>query len=283
MIEFDNVYFKYAKEQDFVLKNISFKIAPGELVSIVGNNGAGKTTLVKHLNGLLRPTKGVVKINGEDISNKTISKMATIVGLAFQNPNHQLFAHSVYEELEFGPKNLGVSEEERKKSIAKIVEQFQIEHLLSRSPIELSGGERRIVAIASVLTMDQKILVLDEPTYGQDYRQKKRLGEYLQTLIKEGVTVIVVSHDVDFIIDFIPRVIVLADGEIIADGQTPNIFSQKDILNQASLIHPILMDLCLKIREFFPDFAINVSEEEVIQQILQIRPHHGYFAKGQGE
>ncbi|MBD3191341.1 MAG: ATP-binding cassette domain-containing protein [Candidatus Heimdallarchaeota archaeon] len=283
LIEFENVCFRYTKEQEYVLKNISFTIDAGELVGIVGNNGAGKTTLVKHLNGLLKPKKGIVKINEEDISHKPISKMATLVGLAFQNPNHQLFADSVYKELEFGPKNLGLPEEERKRIINEIVEQFQIDHLLSRSPIELSGGERRIVAIASVLTMNQKILVLDEPTYGQDYRQKQRLGEYFQELSKKGVTVIVVSHDVDFIIDFIPRVLVLADGEIIADGKTPEVFSQKEILNQAALTHPILMDLCIKIQEIFPDFPIKVSEKEILQQILQFSHSEKSLTKAKGE
>ena len=183
MIEFTDVSFKYNGNSNPILKNISFQIQKAEFVAIVGKNAAGKTTLLKHIIGLLRPQHGTVKIDGIDISKIPISKIAAKVGLAFQNPNHQLFASTVYKELEFGPKNLEVNKEERKQVIEQLAREIRIEHLLERNPLELSGGERRIVAIASVLTMNQKILVLDEPTSGQDYIQKKRLGEFLKNLV----------------------------------------------------------------------------------------------------
>jgi len=177
MIEFENVSFNYEKKGRTILNDISFKIERGEFVAIVGKNGAGKTTLLKHINGLLKPTNGQVKIEGEDIIKKPISEMAMKIGLAFQNPTHQLFAESVKKELEFGPKNMNIEPEVIEKKIQKIAEHFEIIHLLDRNPLDLSGGEQRLVSIASVLTMDQDILVLDEPTFGQDYRQKK--PEYL--------------------------------------------------------------------------------------------------------
>ncbi|MHA1156711.1 MAG: energy-coupling factor ABC transporter ATP-binding protein, partial [Candidatus Heimdallarchaeota archaeon] len=191
MIEFENVSFRYDPKTDYVLNDITFKINKAEFVAIVGKNGAGKTTLIKHFNGLLKPNEGIVRINGLDIAKEPISKMASIIGYSFQNPNHQLFAQNVKKELEFGPNNLKVEESTRDTTIQKLVDTFQINHLLERSPFELSGGERRLVSIASVLTMNQQVLVLDEPTYGQDYRQKKRLGSFLKKLTDEGITVIV--------------------------------------------------------------------------------------------
>ncbi|MFW9923100.1 MAG: energy-coupling factor ABC transporter ATP-binding protein [Candidatus Thorarchaeota archaeon] len=270
LIEFENVCFKYKKSSENVLNDISLKVADGEFIAIVGKNGAGKTTLIKHINGLLKPSSGKVKINGEDIIKTPISKMATIIGLAFQNPNHQLFAQTVKKELEFGPKNLGYQEEEREKTTEKIVKTFNIEHLLERSPMELSGGERRLVSIASVLTMNQQILVLDEPTFGQDYIQKKRLGDFLQALVKEGITVIIVSHDMDFILDFAPRTIVLVEGKIIADGITRDILMNESLLEQADLVPPILLSLSNSIRKFEPNFPLDISSEQVISNIRNL-------------
>jgi len=244
MIDFRDVSFKYDKKADEeVLKGVTFRIEPGELVALVGKNGAGKTTLLKHINGLLRPTSGEVWIDGENIKKKPVSKLAQIVGLAFQNPNHQLFAEIVEKELAFGPKNLGIPSEEWKQKIEEIATIFNISHLLQKNPLELSGGERRLVSIASVLTMGQKILVLDEPTFGQDYRQKKRLGNYLTTLGKKGITVFIVTHDIDFILDYFPRVIVLVDGQIIADGPTLEVLLDNKLLQQADLEKPILFEL----------------------------------------
>ena len=267
MITFQNVFYRYENELKDVLSDVSFHIAKSEFVAIVGKNGAGKTTLVKHFNGLFRPRSGFVKIDGRDIIKNPISKMAAIVGLAFQNPNHQLFAATVSEELAFGPKNLGIKKEERIDLVNLIAKKFNIEHLLERSPHELSGGERRLVSIASVLTMNQQILVLDEPTYGQDYRQKKRLGEFLQELSNSGITVIIVSHDVDFILEFVPRTIVLNDGKIIEDNKTEKIFSNKELMDAADLTSPILLQLSHSLQEFEHKFPIEIFDYRVIENI----------------
>ena len=270
MIEFDNVSFKYLPKADNVLIDVSFKIEKAEFIAIVGKNGAGKTTLVKHINGLLKPNTGIVKINGEDIAKEPISKMATIVGFSFQNPNHQLFATTVKKELEFGPKNLKIDEISREKTIKELVELFNIDHLLERSPFELSGGERRLVSIASVLTMNQQILVLDEPTYGQDYRQKQRLGSFLEELTKKGITVIIVSHDMDFILDFVPRTIVLSKGKVLADGETKNILSDEGVLENTDLARPILLDLALSLKELNEKIPLTFNEEEIIENIIAL-------------
>ncbi len=270
IIEFENVSFTYNKKDELVLRNVTFSVKKGELIAFVGRNGAGKTTLIKHINGLLKPAEGEVRVNTENIIKKPISEMAKIVGLAFQNPNHQLFAETVKKELEFGPKNLGIDKEEREKIVQDVVKQFNITHLLERSPLELSGGERRLVSIASVLTMNQQILVLDEPSFGQDYRQKEMLGNYLKELSDNGMTIIVVSHDIDFILEYIPRVIVLLQGEIIADGATVDILSDDDLIRKSDLDRPILLDLVDSIKSKYPEFQPFLKETMIADNLLII-------------
>lgn len=270
MIEFIDVSFSYDKKGITVLNNLTFKIEKGEFVAIVGKNGAGKTTLLKHINGLLRPTIGEVKIEDEDIIKKPLSEMAMTVGLAFQNPNHQLFAETVMKELEFGPKNLGSDPNEIEEKTLEIAEHFGITHLLERNPLELSGGERRLVSIASVLTMNQSILVLDEPTFGQDYRQKKRLGNFLTSLTEKGITVIVVSHDLNFILDFAQRIIVVSHGEIIKDGSTFDILSDETLLEKSDLAQPVLLNLAINLRKRFDDFPLSYISDELVENLKQI-------------
>ncbi|MBN1328767.1 MAG: ABC transporter ATP-binding protein [Candidatus Heimdallarchaeota archaeon] len=275
MIEFKSVSFSYEKKGRVILNDINLTIDKGELVAIVGKNGAGKSTLIKHVNGLLRPTAGEVFVNGENIQKKRLSEMATIVGLAFQNPNHQLFAETVQKELEFGPKNLGINDKERKELAYLMAEQFQITHLLEKNPLELSGGERRLVSIASVLTMNQQILILDEPSFGQDYRQKNRLGNYLQDLRRKGMTVLIVSHDIDFILEFIPRIVVLNNGNIIADGYTKDILMNKLIIEEADLDTPILLDLQEELMKNFASYKLHFEDSSFYENIKQLLVEHG--------
>ncbi|NHK29728.1 MAG: ABC transporter ATP-binding protein [Asgard group archaeon] len=268
MIEFRSVNFTYEKGRKNVLNDISLNISKGELVAIVGKNGAGKTTLLKHINGLLKPNSGEVWINGESIKKKRISEMAQIVGLAFQNPNHQLFAETVEKELAFGPKNLGIDLEERKKLANDIAEKFNISHLLDRNPLDLSGGERRLVSIASVLTMNQQILALDEPSFGQDYKQKRKLGNFLQELSSNGITVVVISHDLDFILEFIPRVIVLDYGQIIADNKTIDILSDKSLLEKTDLITPVALNFLEDLKQHFYDLPKSFDNHYIVQELV---------------
>lgn len=270
MIEFIDVSFSYDKKGTTVLNNLTFKIEKGEFVAVVGKNGAGKTTLLKHINGLLRPTIGQVKIEDEDIVKKPLSEMAMTVGLAFQNPDHQLFAETVLKELEFGPKNLGSDPEKIEEKIQEIAEHFRITHLLERNPLELSGGERRLVSIASVLTMNQSILVLDEPTFGQDYRQKKRLGNFLKSLSEKGITIIVVSHDLNFILDFAQRIIVVSNGEVIKDESTFDVLSDETLLEKSDLAQPVLLNLATNLRKRFDDFPLSYNSEEFVENLKQI-------------
>jgi energy-coupling factor transport system ATP-binding protein len=270
MIELQSVDFSYTKRDKLVLDSISFQISKGEIVAVIGRNGAGKTTLLKHLNGLLKPSNGAVIIDGENIKKERISKLAQVVGLAFQNPNHQLFAETVEKELAFGPKNLGVDKEERLILAHKIAKQFGITHLLDRNPLDLSGGERRLVSIASVLTMNQKILALDEPSFGQDYKQKLKLGNFLNELSKSGITIIFVSHDIEFVYNFADRVIVMKNGQIIADDTKQVIFKNRELLEQADLLVPIYLQLLDELQEKitnFPSTSLDKKLDEIVQKI----------------
>jgi energy-coupling factor transporter ATP-binding protein EcfA2 len=268
MIEFRSVNFTYEKGRENVLNDISLNIAKGELVAIVGKNGAGKTTLLKHINGLLKPNSGEVWINGENIKKKRLSEMAQIIGLAFQNPNHQLFAETVEKELAFGPKNLGIDLEERKKLVDDIAEKFNISHLLDRNPLDLSGGERRLVSIASVLTMNQQILALDEPSFGQDYKQKRNLGKFLQELSSNDITVVIISHDLDFILEFIPRVIVLDNGQIIADNKTIDILSDKSLLEKTDLITPVALNFIEELKQLYFEIPRSFDNHCIVQELV---------------
>ncbi|MHA1213096.1 MAG: energy-coupling factor ABC transporter ATP-binding protein, partial [Candidatus Heimdallarchaeota archaeon] len=173
-------------------------------------------------------------------------------------------------ELEFGPKNLGIKDEELSKLALDIAKEFQITHLLEKNPLELSGGERRLVSIASVLTMNQQILVLDEPSFGQDYRQKKRLGLFLQSLTERGVTVLIVSHDIDFILDFAPRLIVLKDGTIIADGKTRDILSNKSLIEESDLDVPLLLELQEELKTVTDKASTFTDEASTFQFIMNL-------------
>lgn len=173
IIEIRKLWFKY--EDVFILKDINIDIYRGERVAILGENGAGKTTLIKHFNGLLKPTRGYIKILGKDTREKSVAELSREVGIVFQNPDHQLFAETVWEEVAFALKNFGYSKEIIKKRVKWALEVMGLSQYSNNSPFSLSDGERKRLAIASVLCYDPDIIVFDEPTVGQDFYQKERL------------------------------------------------------------------------------------------------------------
>ncbi|MEM3506943.1 MAG: ATP-binding cassette domain-containing protein [Candidatus Bathyarchaeia archaeon] len=220
------------------LNGINLKIYEGEFIGIIGQNGSGKTTLVKHFNGLLKPTKGRVIVESMDTGKATIAELSTKVGYVFQNPDHQISQSTVYDEVAFGPRNLGLSESEIKERVSSALKAVGIEKLSNRHPLLVSKGERQRIAIASVLAMKPKILIVDEPTTGQDYRQSKEIMELITSLNKEGRTMIVISHNMKLIAEYVQRVIVFSQGKIILDGPTRYVFSQHEILKEAFIRPP---------------------------------------------
>ena len=242
MIEVENLCFAYPNGKD-VLHNVYLKVQDGEFIAVMGENGAGKTTLVRHFNGLLKPSKGRVLVDGIDTKKSSVASLARIVGLVFQNPDHQLFCETVKDEVAFSLKNFGYPEEIVERRVRGILETLDLTSYMDSSPFMLSGGERKRVALASVLVWNPKHVVLDEPTIGQDYQQKDRLRNFILQLNTQGKTVIVVTHDVEFIAECKPRVVVLSRGRIVGDGPAVDILTDESIVNKASLVRPQISKL----------------------------------------
>jgi energy-coupling factor transport system ATP-binding protein len=227
------------------LRSVSLQISPGEQVAIVGQNGAGKTTLVKHMNGLLRPTSGSVFIGGWDTRNRSVAQLAARVGYVFQNPDDQLFQSRVTTEVMFGPKNLGWESSRAEARSLAALQQVGLEDAADRHPYDLSPGERKRVALAAVLAMDTPVIVLDEPTTGQDYAGVRLVGEIVDALNREGKTVITITHDIDFCAERFERVIVMGEGEVLLDGPVREVLAQAEVLAQTFVEPPQMMRLAL--------------------------------------
>lgn len=220
------------------LNKINLIINKGDFIAIMGQNGAGKTTLIRTLNGLLRPIKGQIFINGENISTKTIANISKNVGIVFQNPMHQLFSSTIEEEIKFSLKNLDLSREEVQTKTQNILKQFNLEKYKERSPFNLSGGESKKLALASIICRNPQILIFDEPTLGQDAKEIKFLINLLEREREAGKTIIIVTHNIEFSLEYIPRTILMSEGNIIADGPTRYILANKHLITKTSLILP---------------------------------------------
>ncbi len=218
----------YRLEGKEILKEVSFELRSGEAVAIIGRNGSGKTTLIKHLNGLLRPTAGRVTFKGEEIAGKAPSELASHVGLSFQNANDQFFKYRVKDEILVGPRMLGKLKGDWLEEIWDLLD---LRTLLDRSPYRLSEGEKKRVALASILAMQPEVLVLDEPTSGQDGRFRETLAILLGEFRDRGFTVLMATHDLDFARATADRWVILHEGRVVADG------SPRDLLNDRQLIH----------------------------------------------
>jgi len=251
MISTENVSFRYTGGTD-VLKNVNLQIKDGEFVAIMGENGAGKTTLVKMFNGLLKPTEGTVLVDGVNTREKSVAQLSRDVGLIFQNPDHQLFAETVAEELAFSLRNFGFKEDTIQRRVTSLLTTLDLNRYEKSSPFVLSGGERKRVALAAVLAWDPKHVVMDEPTIGQDYLQKDHLRNFIVQIISQGKTVVIVTHDVEFVAECRPRVVLLSKGKIIADGPAAEILTNTQTVQQASLVMPQIATLMKSLKDFNP-------------------------------
>ncbi|MFX0026073.1 MAG: energy-coupling factor ABC transporter ATP-binding protein [Candidatus Hermodarchaeota archaeon] len=256
------------------LKNISLNIDKGEFLAIMGQNGAGKTTLIRTLNGLLRPSKGVIYIEGEDISLKTVATLSKRVGIIFQNPMHQLFSNTIEDELKFSLKNLGLNKEEIRVNIDTFLEKFNLSKYRERSPLNLSGGESKKLAIASIICRDPRILIFDEPTLGQDAKEIKFFIDLINHELTKNKTIVIVTHNVEFTMEYIPRTVLMTDGKIIADGPTKDVLSNKKLLKESSLIMPQIYQLKNELRNIGFDIP-----EEIYRESDMINFLSGYLKK----
>jgi energy-coupling factor transport system ATP-binding protein len=269
MIQTEDLKFAYPGYSE-VLRGIDLTVNDGEFVAIMGENGAGKTTLVKTFNGLLLPTAGRVKVDGVDTRESSVARLSKDVGLVFQNPDHQLFSETVREELAFSLRNFGYGEDTIQRRVGTILETLDLTRYSDSSPFVLSGGERKRVALAAVLVWNPKHIILDEPTIGQDYQQKDRLRNFIVQLNAQGKTVIIITHDVEFVAECRPRIVLLSKGFIIGDGPAEDLMSDEQLLDKASLTRPQIGALMHQLRDFgLPDRAIDVySAEQAILRAL---------------
>jgi energy-coupling factor transport system ATP-binding protein len=273
IIQAEDVVYTYPSGVQ-ALRGVSLTIHKGEFVAIMGENGAGKTTLVKHFNGLLRPQEGSIKVDGDDISRESVATLARKVGLVFQNPDDQLFSENVESEISFALNNFGFDGDVVEKRVDWALNLLDIEQYRKSSPFILSGGERKRVALASVLAWDPEVVVLDEPTIGQDYAQKERLRHFLMQLRIQGKTTIIVTHDVEFVAECSPRIVLMADGGIIADGTAKEIMTDAEAMERASVSPPEITKIFSRLsRHGLPGDVLGVDEAiEVLMRLKEAGP-----------
>lgn len=242
MIQVSNVSFKYQNKY-LALKDVSLNIEKGEKVAVIGENGAGKTTLMKLLNGLLKPSTGEVLVADQNTSKKTTAQLASTVGYVFQNPDDQIFNSNVYEEVSYGLRMKKLDEKTVVENTKKAIQLTKLENEINTHPYCMPYSQRKFVTLASIVAMDTDVIILDEPTAGQDYASIQLIGEIVETLSQSGKTIIVITHDMDFVYNNFDRTIIMADKEIHFDGSTQQAFKSDDILKQAKVNKPYIQRL----------------------------------------
>ena len=254
------------------LKKVNITIKKGERIAIMGPNGAGKSTLFSHFNGLSEPTSGHVEIDGEKIifERDELLKVRQKVGIVFQDPNDQLFAPTVKEDVAFGPMNLGLDYDEVNSRITEALELVGMSGFEDKTPHHLSGGQQKRVAIAGIVAMKPEIMILDEPTAGLDPEGVDKVLNILNNLNKEGISIVISSHDIEMVNHFADKIYVLYGGEIIASGDKHQIFSDKELLKKAHLKAPITTEILYKLKEKGLDVDTEkISIDETVEEILK--------------
>ena len=258
-IAIDKLWFSYADRA--VLRDINLEVSEGEFVAIMGRNASGKTTLVRHLNGLLLPSKGRVIVDGIDTRDSSVAELSRYVGYVFQNPNDHLFADTVEEEISFSLRNIGTKPDEITPLVEQAMATFGLTRYRRSYPRYLSGGEKQRVALASVLVAQPRVIVLDEPTRGMDWQLKKELMDFLDDYRRQGNTVIMVTHDVEMVAECADRVILLSEGKIVVDG------SKREVLPKALLFSPQINRLAQALVNYgIADTTLTV--DEMMRQII---------------
>ena len=244
IIEADKIVYEYP-DGTKALENVDFHVEEGKIVALLGPNGAGKSTLFLHFNGILEPTSGTVKIDGEPIKydKKELMKVRQKVGIVFQNPDDQLFAPTVMEDVAFGPMNMNLPKEEVDARVKEALEKVGMSGFEKKPPHHLSGGQKKRVAIAGILAMKPKIMVLDEPTSGLDPKGASHILQLLYQLNKEGMTIVISTHDVDLVPLYASTVYILSKGEIIKEGSPQTVFEDVEIIRAANLRLPRIAHL----------------------------------------
>lgn len=259
IIEVKSLYHTYPSGFE-ALKGVDIVVKAGEFVAIMGQNGSGKTTFAKHLNGLLRPTKGQIIINGMDTRKKRISQLARDVGYVFQNPDHQIFCDTVEMEVAFGPRNLGLEAQEVDNRVHEALKTVSLLDCKAINPKQLSKGQRQRVAVASVLSMKPKILIVDEPTTGQDYQDGIEMLDIIKKLNRNGHTILFITHDMQLIAEYANKVVVFHDGKILMHKDTRDAFRETDTLRRSYLSAPSITRLSQRFPSIYPETVLTISE-----------------------
>ncbi|EYE87727.1 cobalt ABC transporter ATP-binding protein [Fervidicella metallireducens AeB] len=278
-IKIENLTYKYMIGTPFektALNDVSLEIKKGEFIGLIGHTGSGKSTLIQQLNGLLKPTSGEIYIDGESITSKgaNLKQIRQKVGLVFQYPEHQLFEETVYKDIAFGPKNLGLTDDEIEKRIKRAMKVVSLDYdkYKDRSPFDLSGGQRRRVAIAGVLAMEPEVLILDEPTAGLDPRGRDEILYEIKNLHKEyKMTIILVSHSMEDVAKLADRLIVMYKGKNILSGTPKEVFTHVETLENIGLAVPQVTYVVKRLREKGFDIREDViTVDEAKQELLKV-------------
>jgi energy-coupling factor transport system ATP-binding protein len=245
LLEFDDIHFAYGDGPP-ILRGVSLTVREGEVVAIMGANGAGKSTLLRHGIGLLRPRRGEVRVAGADARKHTVAQLARTVGYVFQSPAHMLFAPTVHAELLFGPRNIGADMAQAAAALPDVLKQVGLAGYEERAPLSLSFGQQKRLGIAAVLSMRPRILVLDEPTAGQDHGSTRALMQTIGALEGLAATVLI-THDVDLAVSYATRVVLLRDGRIEADGPPEQVMADEALLKRCRVVPTSLLRLNLRL------------------------------------
>jgi energy-coupling factor transport system ATP-binding protein len=276
-IRIDDIEFSYVPETK-VLRGIDIDIDAGEFVTIIGQNGSGKSTLVKHLIGLLKPDSGSVTVYDEDdtaysTAEHPMGTLARIVGFVFQNPDDQIFHTNIYDELEYGLKNVGVPEADRGERIRSALEEVDLQTDGRQNPFQMGKGQRQRLAIASTLVMDPAVICVDEPTTGQDRKESQRIMEILKRYNERGRTIIAITHDIALAAEYTDRVIVVKDGSIIADGPPERVFLDPENLEETNIRPPQITQLGLELETRIEDKILDemwLTTDDAYEDMLEL-------------
>lgn len=286
ILETQNLTYKYSVGTPFekvAIEDISISVEKGDFIGIIGHTGSGKSTLVQHLNGLLKPTSGTILLDGKDIhSDKNFTRQARFkVGLCFQYPEYQLFENTVYEDIAFGPKNMKLSKEEIKERVLRAAEFVGVRNdMLQKSPFDLSGGEKRRVAIAGVMAMQPEILILDEPSAGLDPKGRKVISEMIEQYRKNTEsTVIVVSHSMEDVAESADKVLVMNKGKVEYFASVDEVFSNAEHLVEIGLNVPEITKVFLALKKQGYDVRTDIySVNEAKAELLRLFKERGVLA-----
>lgn len=245
ILEAENLYYKYEENETPSLNGVNIKIARGEKVAFLGANGSGKSTFFLCLNGILRPDKGQVRLNGEavDYSRKGLLSLRKKVGIVFQDPDSQLFFADVYQEISFGILNMGLSEEEARREVDRIIERLGISSLKSRPTHALSGGQKKMVSIADILVMHPEVVILDEPAAALDAKHVEKVNRAVEDMTKEGITVLMATHDMDYAYEWADRMVLMCEGKVLKEGTPREVCADKEALKKTNLTPPAVLTM----------------------------------------